>query len=48
MFRELDAWIRRRLRCLKFKRFSYHHNRRMRLKQFAKLGLLSLESFCWS
>jgi RNA-directed DNA polymerase len=48
LLRELDAWIRRRLRCLKFKRFSYHHNRRMRLKQFQQLGLLSLESFCWS
>ena len=47
-FRQLDAWIRRRLRCMKFKRFSYHHNHRMRLKQFARLGLLSLESFCWS
>jgi RNA-directed DNA polymerase len=45
LFRELDAWIRRRLRCIKFKHFSYHHNRRMRLKQFARLGLLSLESF---
>ncbi len=48
VFRELDCWIRRRLRCMKFKRFSYHHNRRMRLKQFERLGLLSLESFCWS
>ena len=47
-FRRLDAWVRRRLRCMKFKRFSYHHNRRMRLKQFARLGLLSLESFCRS
>ncbi len=48
LFRELDAWVRRRLRCMKFKRFSYHHNRRMRLKQFLRLGLLSLESFCRS
>jgi group II intron reverse transcriptase/maturase len=48
LFQKLDSWIRRRLRCMKFKRFSYHHNHRMRLKQFAKLGLLSLESFCWS
>lgn len=47
VFRILDAWVRRRLRCMKFKRFSYHHNRRMRLKQFRQLGLLSLESFCW-
>jgi RNA-directed DNA polymerase len=46
-FRELDGWIRRRVRCMKYKRFSYHDNHRMRLKQFAKLGLLSLESFCW-
>jgi len=44
-FRALDSWIRRRVRCLKFKRFSYHHNRRMRTKQLAQLGLLSLESF---
>jgi RNA-directed DNA polymerase len=48
LFQKLDSWIRRRLRCMKFKYFSYHHNHRMRLKQFAKLGLLSLESFCWS
>src|SRR5438445_8300304 len=48
MLRRLDEWIRRRLRCMKFKRFSYHHNHRMRLKQFARLGLLSLESLCWS
>jgi RNA-directed DNA polymerase len=46
LLRRLDQWIRRRLRCMKFKRFSYHHNHRMRLKQFARLGLLSLESFC--
>ena len=47
-FRRLDSWIRRRVRCMKFKRFSYHDNRRFRLKQFERLGLLSLESFCWS
>lgn len=45
MFRRLDGWIRRRLRCMKFKRYSYHDNHRMRLKHFARLGLLSLESF---
>ena len=46
--RELDCWIRRRVRCMKYKRFSYHHNRRFRLKQFERLGLLRLESYCWS
>jgi hypothetical protein len=45
-FQVLDPWIRRRVRCMKYKRFSYHDNHRMRLKQFAKLGLLSLEGFC--
>jgi group II intron reverse transcriptase/maturase len=46
VFRELDGWIRRRLRCMKFKRFSYRDNYRMRRKKFDQLGLLSLESFC--
>ena len=46
LFGRLDAWIRRRLRCMKFKCFSYHHNRRMRRKQFEQLGLVSLEGFC--
>ncbi len=46
--RELDAWIRRRLRCMKYKCFSYHNNRRFRVKQFEQLGLLRLESFCGS
>jgi len=45
-FGKLDSWIRRRLRCMKYKRFSYHHNRRMRAKQFVRLGLMSMESFC--
>lgn len=45
-FQRLDCWIRRRVRCVKFKSFSYHHNRRMRTKHFERLGLLRLESFC--
>jgi RNA-directed DNA polymerase len=44
--RLLDSWIRRRLRCMKFKSFSYHSNRRLRVKQLERLGLLSLEGFC--
>jgi RNA-directed DNA polymerase len=46
LFRKMDSWIRRRVRCVKFKRFSYHHNRRLRCKALVRLGLLSLESFC--
>lgn len=48
VFRKLDCWIRRRVRCMKFKRFGYHDNRRWRVKQAEQLGLLRLESFCWS
>jgi group II intron reverse transcriptase/maturase len=48
VFRKLDSWIRRRVRCMKYKRFAYHDNRRWRVKQAQRLGLLSLESFCWS
>jgi hypothetical protein len=47
VFRELDVWIRRRVRCMKYQRFRYHDHRRMRRQQFERLGLLSLESFCW-
>lgn len=43
--RQLDEWIRRRLRCMKYKRFSYHDNHRMPVEKFAQLGLLRLESF---
>jgi len=46
VFRELDSWIRRRVRCMKYKRFRYHDNRRWRVKQAERLGLLRLESFC--
>ncbi len=42
---KLDAWIRRRIRRMKYKRFRHTDNRRMRCKQMARLGLMSLESF---
>jgi group II intron reverse transcriptase/maturase len=45
IMRDLDAFVRRRVRCMKYKRFSYHDNRRMRCKQFERLGLLSLVNF---
>jgi len=41
-FNELDKWIRRRLRCMKYKSISRRHNLRMRVKHFRRLGLLSL------
>jgi group II intron reverse transcriptase/maturase len=45
-FRDLDAWVRRRVRCMKFKRYRLHDNRRLRNKDIQRLGLLSLEGFC--
>ena len=47
VFHKLDSWIRMRLRCMKTKRLNYEDNRRLRVKWFVRLGLLSLESFCW-
>lgn len=45
MYRTLDRWIRMRLRCMKTKRKSAEDNRRMRLKHFEQMGLLTLTSF---
>lgn len=47
-FRRLDCWIRRRLRCMKTKRFSYYDNQRYTLRWFKQLGLRSLEEYCWT
>jgi len=46
IFHKLDSWIRMRLRCMKFKRLNYEDNRKLRVKYYERLGLLSLESFC--
>ena len=46
-FRNLDAWIRMRLRCMKKKRKSYRDNQRITNRYFHnKLGLFRLEQFC--
>ena len=45
-FHKLDSWIRMRLRCMKLKRLNYEDNRKLRVRYFERLGLLSLESFC--
>jgi RNA-directed DNA polymerase len=44
-FYELDAWVRKRLRCMKFKRISKGDNRRFLNRRFARMGLVSLYSF---
>jgi len=45
-FRELDKWIRRRLRCMQYKYTSMHHNHRLRNWKFTRLGLLSAYDLC--
>ena len=44
-YRTLDRWIRMRLRCMKLKRKSCYDNRRLRLKHFRHLGLVSLQDY---
>ena len=46
-FQRLDKWVRGRLRAMKFKRRSRFDNRRLKVKSLERLGLLSLEGFCW-
>jgi group II intron reverse transcriptase/maturase len=41
-FRYLDAWIRRRIRCMKFKRKSDHDNWRLRIRHIRRMGLTFL------
>jgi len=47
-FHKLDSWIRMRVRSMKYKRRCLDDNRKLRIKTFERLGLLTLESFCWS
>jgi len=46
LFRTLDSWIRMRLRAIITRHKCYNDNWRLPIARFAKLGLLSLESFC--
>ena len=48
LFRKTDSWIRMRLRAIKTRHKCHNDNWRFPNARFAKLGLLSLESFCWS
>ena len=36
-----------RVRSMKYKRRCLKDNRKLRIKTFERLGLLTLESFCW-
>jgi len=41
----LDQWVRKRIRCIKFKRISRFDNRRLLIKHLRRLGLLSFCDF---
>ncbi|MDA1139173.1 MAG: hypothetical protein O3B01_11370 [Planctomycetota bacterium] len=44
LFQKLDSWIRMRLRCMKFKSKSRHHNYKLRVRWFKEtLGLIAME-----
>ena len=47
-FTLLDKWIRKRLRCMKFKRIWHTDNRRMKNRYFHRLGLLSCRKLCFA
>ncbi len=40
-FYRLDRWIRKRIRCMKYKRISRADNRRLKIQHIRRLGLLS-------
>lgn len=42
----LDRWIRRRIRCMKYKRMWNTDNRRLEIKHIKKMGLLSCYDLC--
>jgi hypothetical protein len=44
-FRYLDAWIRMRIRCMKFQRKSVHDNWRLRIRHLRRLGLVFLMDY---
>lgn len=45
-FRGLDRWLRMRLRCMKYKRKSREHNRRLQIAHLRRLGLVFLSDQC--
>lgn len=40
-FFKLDRWIRKRIRCMKYKRIWHTDNKRLRIRHIEKMGLLS-------
>ena len=47
-FRKLDTWIRKRIRCMKFKRIWHTDNKRLKNKAIKRMGLLSCLDLCYA
>ncbi len=45
VYRRLDSWMRMRLRCFKFSRKWRTDNRRLPIRRFRRMGLLSFEQY---
>jgi len=45
-FLQLDKWIRRRIRCMKYKRMWDTDNWRLKIKHIKKMGLISCHDLC--
>jgi RNA-directed DNA polymerase len=41
MYISLDKWIRKRIRCMKYKRIWHSDNQRLKIKHIGKMGLLN-------
>jgi RNA-directed DNA polymerase len=47
-FRKIDAWIRKRIRCMKYKCISRRSNFKLKNKYIDRLGLLSCYQLCYT
>jgi len=45
-FRDLDRWVRMRMRCMKYKRKSRRDNMRLQVKHLNRLGLVCMADYC--
>jgi group II intron reverse transcriptase/maturase len=45
-FKRLDSWIRKRIRCMKYKRIWHTDNRRLKIKHIRRMGLLFCYDLC--
>ena len=47
-FRHLDAWVRKRIRCMKYKRIWRTDNKRLKNKHIKRMGLIFCLDLCYA